>query len=324
MDNCPVKGIFSLLYDIVENNSQTVVLTDLRRMAEWQRCYPDMDVNKIAMLVNVYGGECNVIDFNYLNVSTHVLETYVTDMIERTFLYKVLQSAAMTHRGENCINALIANAEEWVESKDMVGRFVDDARYPDEIIVALAQSTVFIRACACKDIDICSRITETTSGIVLSTIAGLLSTSDTAIPLAWLSNGYYRTPHAEVLFRCYRNEPGTDWSTVITPDVSVLAMEVLKERNVHTLGAVRDAIQKYREVSPRVEYMLTKLACAGKYADLKLYEIYDDLCKTYNISGEELLKHIDSAMPVTLKKYQHYWEESRRDSESDEALDTIM
>ncbi len=45
MDNCPVKGIFSLLYDIVENNSQTVVLTDLRRMAEWQRCYRDMDVN---------------------------------------------------------------------------------------------------------------------------------------------------------------------------------------------------------------------------------------------------------------------------------------
>lgn len=141
--------------------------------------------------------------------------------------------------------------------------------------------------------------TETTCK-VLSTVAESLRGEQQCIPPKWMYDGSYRSPHAACLCRLYSIKPALDWAKTLPPSASVLATEEIMSQRGLTTDDVRAIVDKYSEISPRLEYALVKIKRDPAYRDMKLCTVYAKMVEKYGCSGEALLQFIGVTIPVTL------------------------
>lgn len=235
-------------------------------------------------------------------------ELYSTAMQVGTDHLYLIDGCVHANRGKNIMRYLAGNKGINEDVYDILP-FVADEKWSDEWVDHICgcyENLVELKLCGC---DLMSYLTpEHSIGVLRNACIHLPKDESTPMPnLDWIRDPHWRAPVVREILLLYKENPDIDWGgEVIKPWMCRFVVDEISQRRLTDKTEFEEVIQKWDNVSPKLEYQLLGLNAGLDFSNY--WQLYNEYKKRNNLDGDELADYIGRvSYPDAVNQCSEYW-----------------
>lgn len=311
-----VKQMIGLARTIVKSYDKEEALKILDNLDVWVDSGSEPRPYHLRQIVSELKGNKEPVKVDYdKDVSSSLIELYAKAATHGQYAIRVLEAGISAKRGYKQLNDLAGHIYSVPEFD--IAPYVEDPRWSDDWIRQLQFCERQIVSHKNFGYDLMSVFTPKHSPEVFYEVQYRLKTEEKyRISLDWLKDPHWEKSTAKDLVYLYMYHPGTDWAGYMKPwmtDLVTSEFSALSEiKDDVDCAAIAD---KWKNVSPVLEYVLESIAKDNRYTVPELYLQYESYRSRYGCDGDELADKLWGDSIDEIPKYHRdrnlYYHEQR-------------
>lgn len=279
--------LLNLINDVMEKYDHNTAVKICNNLTEWVNCCDDVSLYRLSCIVDRFKGDTFPVHADYdKDVQNEVLSLYITAAEHGDSNVTLLENGLHAHRGYEVLHHLAGSVYS-EEIKCDILQYVADTMWCDAWIDEMQLMLDRIHQHKEFGYDLLSVFTPRHFTSTFHEVCYHLKDEERyRIKLDWLQDTNWRPYTAKTLVYLYMFHQGFDWSADIRPWLCSFATAEIMDNIGNEDLDVKSIVDKWRNVSPLLEYALTHLFDA-EYATVT-YAQYDELRDRYECDGDEL------------------------------------
>ena len=271
-----LEGVLDNLKEWIDASSNNVSIGALQRIAiGWKGHHSPVTIPYSAEVKN---------DFLWLHGWAAENGEYAT---------KLLLAGLKAERSYDTLYDLANKGQELRVNDEVISR-VGNPAWSDDWVDTMITCSRYLETHADNGYDILSVFTPRHNPSVFYEVCyNLKSDSENMIPLGWLADPNWSTSDVKTILYLYGSVPSCDWGySVLRPWMCYYIFKEVEKNVNNTNLDCNSIIDKWKNVSPILEYALTQV-CSGFNNNVdEVYKCYSGLKEKYNCDGDELANSI--------------------------------
>ena len=294
---------------IVENYSKEDAIKILDNLKEWTATDCDAYPFILKWLIIGYNGEHKPMHVDYdKDVKRRLLQLYGEASKKGAYATQLLELGLSSMRGMSLLNAVVQYDESKQQEFDITG-YISDTKWSDFWVVQIADHTSYLRRLSDFGYDVMSVFTPEHNTATFSQVCTQLKCSGSKIPIDWLRDTHWTYPITSSVLDLYYARPDLNWGgDIIQPWMcSFCCDEIYTNKNQAALDC-NSIIEKWKNVSPRLEFALREYMEASSVDSGNIYRDYDEIRRNRYRDGDELASYLHSDdFPDYVEEHNKYY-----------------
>lgn len=278
----------SLAKKLIEEYDKDTATKVLDNLDSWIRCGGDVSTYYLKNIALKLKGEKTPVSVDYdSKVKSNLLSLYSAAASKGEYNVALLESGLNARRDYDTLRYIATYTYCGLDKFNAIP-YVEDTRWSGRWIYQLLFCANYVNKHNEFGYNLLSLFTPNHSPETFYEVCYHLKDEEQyRIKLDWLSNSYWGSYTAKQLVYLYMYYPGIDWAfDIIRPWSCKSMVSEVYETRQNTLPDYSSIIEKWKNVSPLLDYIMTDLADRRNIS--VSYKMYDGLRRRFGCDGDEL------------------------------------
>lgn len=285
------SGMITLAKNIVMNNSRDRALQILDNLYEWIESGSDISPSALNKIASEFNGEKKPLYVDYdKKVKSELMRLYSEASVHGDYNVELLEAGIKAKRDYGVLHKLADGSHCDKSDFDLIPYIVDNT-WSDWWISQLDFCSRYQIKHASFIQYIMSVFTPLHNpGTFHEVFFNLKDADDYKIPLDWLKDTHWEPYVTRCVVRMYLHTPWRNWGLdIVKPWMSKFVVDdIYYHRNQAKIDRLDSISDKWKNVSPKLEYALNSYFEDADMTVLDMYREYTSIKGIYHCDGDEL------------------------------------
>lgn len=294
-DKDDIMSMVGLAETLIDKYSKEDAMKILKNLEEWIKHDGDTYAYNLNTIALAFKGEKLPISSDYdVKVNKELIGLYSQSARTGNYAVGLLEAGLEAKRGYDILNDLTRVKKN--DNEVYITAYVSDSSWSDKWIKQMIFCAGYMHQLRRHGCDIMEIFTpkhnpNTFYEICYSIVAGR-GDENYNVPLQWLKDYHWRPYMAKYVWYLYRDAPGREWGEIVQPWMPKLALDEISESKKSESLDCNAIIEKWKNVSPKLEHALESYFEHEGLSAEKMYEEYDYYRRQYCCDGDALAEQI--------------------------------